>query len=292
MTADSLTSTLRGVKNLPTLPQVAIHLLQLLNDPDSSIEDVNGVMSKAPSLAATVLRIVNSSYYGLRHKVSSLSHALSLLGYRAVKNMVLTAAASGLFRVRKCTACFSEETFTLHSIASAAVCRYLAHFSGVADPEFAFSLGLLHDIGKLTMDQCFPEEYYGAVMWARRNREHAHIAELGQCGYDHSQVGEALATLWKLPQDLSGAIGLHHNHEAIIGNDILALAHIADYACCVKGYSCYDMFIPVELNHDAWKRLGLDANVLPHLFTALGAEIDNAREMLASAVGTSAGSKL
>ena len=284
MTPETLTASLQGVRNLPSLPQVALHLLQLLNNPKSSIADVNAVMSKDASLAATVLRMVNSSYYGLRHKVSSLSHALSLLGYRTVKNMVLTAAASGLFRVRKRTQCFNEEVFGLHSVASAAVCRYLAHFSGVADPEVAYSLGLLHDIGKLTMDQCFPEDYHKAVVWARENHERAHVAEMSQCGYDHCQVGEAIVTLWKLPSELSTAIGLHHTENPAVSQDILAVAHIADYACCVKEYGCYDMFVPVELDRDAWNRLKLDADVLPHLFNALGTEIDNAREMLAGAL--------
>ena len=279
MTAPALSEVLAGVKNLPTLPQVAVRLLELLNDPTSCIDDINKVMSKDTSLAATILRTVNSSYYGVRQRVSSLAHGLSLLGYRVVKNVVLTAAASGLFRVRKCTACFDENVFALHSVATAAICRYLAHFSGVADPELAYSVGLLHDIGKLTMDQCFSKEYFAAVTWAKENRKPAHVAEMTQCGYDHAQVGEALVRLWKLPEDIAEAIGLHHNTEAMVSQHLIAIMHLADYACCVKEYTSYDMFVPVELNHEVWKRLGLDADVLPHLFASLTKEIDAAREM-------------
>jgi len=282
MIAQSLEEALSNVKNLPTLPALAVRLLELLNDPNSSVRNINDVMGKDPSLAATILRIVNSSYYGLRHHVTSLTHALSLLGYRAIKNVVLTAAASGLFRVRNCTPCFDATAFSLHSVASAATCRYVAHYSGAIDPETAYSLGLLHDIGKLTLDQCYPKEYFSAVMSARRQHKASYLLEREVCGYTHAEVGEALVRLWKLPDMLAGAIGRHHDDEAVGEDDLIAIAHIADYACYVKEYRAHDGFVAPELNPEAWRRLSLHADVLPDLFTSLDDEIKGAREMFAS----------
>jgi len=275
----SLEDTLSNVDNLPTLPQVAIRLLDLLNDPQSSVGDINQVMMQDPSLAATILRIVNSSYYGLRHHVSSLSHALSLLGYRAVKNVVLTAAASGLFRKRKRTPCFDPQAFSLHSIASAATCRYLADYSGVVDPETAYSFGLLHDIGKLAMDQCFSKDYFDAVMQSRRQHRPSYETEKEVCGHTHAEVGEVLVTMWKLPQPLCSAIGRHHDARGVDSDELIAIAQVADYVCAVRDYTSFDYFVRPELNEAAWKRLSMQGDVLPNLFSALDEHIQQARDM-------------
>ncbi|HUV39515.1 MAG TPA: HDOD domain-containing protein [Planctomycetota bacterium] len=279
MSVQNLESILSGVQNLPTLPQVAIRLLELLNDPKSSVKDLNQVMTSDPSLAATILRIVNSSYYGLRHHVSSLTHALNLLGYRVVKNVVLTAAAAGLFRKRNCTACFDPQAFSLHSVASAATCRYLADYSGAVDPETAYSFGLLHDIGKLAMDQCFSTEYFNAVMHARRQHQASYLAEKEICGHTHAEVGEALVTMWKLPGPLCQAIGRHHDAGAVDENSLIAISQVADYACGVKDLGSREVAVRPQLNEQAWHRLSMHGDVLPSLFSALDEQIQRAREM-------------
>jgi putative nucleotidyltransferase with HDIG domain len=276
-------SRLADVRDLPSLPVTAMTLLQLLSDPETEIDDISKTMARDPALTATVLRIVNSSYYGLRNKVAGLPLALSILGYRTVENIVLTAAAAGVFRRKNVTPQFSPQAFAKHSIAAAAVCRFLARFSKDLAPDLAFSVGLLHDIGKLAMDQCFPAEYTMAVERARSLSIAIHKAEEQVWGCNHATVGCILARHWKLPDELCESIAHHHDLAGAPNRKRIACCYMADYVCAVKSLSTPDRFTPAELDREAWNLLRLDPRVLPDLLGILDQEIQEASLMFSAA---------
>ena len=272
-------SKLAGVRDLPSLPETTMSLLQLLSDPNTENDDINCTMARDPALTATVLRIVNSSYYGLRHKVASLLLALNILGFRTVKNIVLTAAAAGVFNHRNKTPQFSPQAFAKHSIAAAAICRFLAKFSRDIPPDLAFSVGLLHDIGKLAMDQTFPDEYSRSVKLAQNLGMPIHKAEEQVWGCNHAAVGAFLARRWKLPEELCEGIASHHDLAGAANRKLIACCYMADYVCAVKSLTTPDRFLPAELDRDAWTHLRLDSRVLPDLLAILDQEIREASLM-------------
>ncbi len=278
-----------GVQDLPTLPETAATLIRMLGDPETETEEINRVMARDPALTATILRVANSSYYGLRHKVAGLPLALSILGYRTVRNIVLTAAAAGVFKRKNKTPQFSPQAFVKHSIASAAVCRFLAKFSKDIPPDLAFSAGLLHDIGKLVMDQCFPEEYTRAVAMARSEGIATHKAEEQAWGCDHAKVGSMLARHWTLPEELCDAIEWHHNISATPNRNLTACCYMADYVCTVKSLTTPDRVKPAELDRDAWSHLKLDPRIMPDLLTILDQEIQEATTMFSAALADTDG---
>ncbi len=272
-----------GVRDLPALSPVAVRLMELLHSPQSSMVEISEVLSREPSLTTSVLRYVNSSQYGLSNRVSSLSHALCLLGFRAVRNIVLTAAVADLFRKPPRSPCMNMSLFAVHSIAAAVVARRLASYTNIGEPEQSYTLGLLHDIGKLVLDQCYPDDYLRAIAFARRSHQPSWMSERSLIGYDHAAVGAALAETWKLPPDIVEGIRRHHETQAAVENELYLIAHITEYVCWVKGYRCHDAFAAPELNEAAWRRLHLDARALTHLLSALDIEIQSACEMFLSA---------
>ena len=269
---------LAGARDLPAPSKAAARLLELLNSNQSSVGEVTSSLEKAPALSAALLQYVNSPQYGLRNRVSSLSHAVCLLGFRTVRNIALTASIAELFHRPAKSPCMNMSQFAAHTLASAVVARRLSSYTGVGEPEQCYTLCLLHDVGKLVMDSCYPDDYLRAVTFARRTHQPTWMSERNTMGYDHAALGEALARLWKVPEDIVTAIGRHHDVQAAVETEMQLVAHVTEYVCWVKGYRCHDDFAAPELNEAAWYRLRLDAAALTHLLGALDVEIQHVCE--------------
>lgn len=276
-----LVPILVGARDLPQISPVAMKLIALLDSPQSAVADIAAILEKpqVADLAGAVLNLVNSSQYALRTRVTSLNHAISLLGFQTTRNALLTAAVAELFRRPPRAPCMNPSAFAVHSVASAIVARRLSSFTRLADPEMSYTLGLFHDLGKLVLDQCWPDDYQRAVAFARRTHQPSWMSERTVLGYDHAELGAALARVYKLPEAVSEAIGRHHDVQAATESDLLVIAHITAYVSWVKGYRCHDEFAAPELNETAWRRLHLDARALEHLLSALDVEIQSACEM-------------
>jgi putative nucleotidyltransferase with HDIG domain len=270
---------LSTVEDLPALPETAMALLQMLGDPDIEVDAINRTLSRDPELSAAVLRIANSPYYALRNKVTGLHLVLSILGHRAVRNIVLTAATATVFARKNRTPQFDSHAFTAHSLAVAATCRFLARFSRDTSPDMAFSVGLLHDIGKLTMDQCLPEEYTASVERARELHVPIQVAERAVWGCDHAAVGALIARKWGLSKDFCDAIAYHHDMKNTPCPKLTASCCMADYVAAVKSLTTPDRFTPPEMDRDAWSHLRLDSRILPDLLAILDPEIEQASQM-------------
>lgn len=279
MTQQALERIISRVKQLPALPEVAGRLMELLGDPGSSIEEVNALISRDPALTATIIKLVNSSYYGLRKQVASLSRALSLLGFRTVKNIVLTAAATGLFETSETSDLFHARDFARHSVAQAVVCRYLARYSGCCDPETAFAAGLLHDIGKLLTDIAFHDRYSQIAGLARRENITYYEAETEVWELDHAAIGALLAKYWHFPPLLCDAIRHHHSLEEESTRDISALNMLSDYFATVKKTPCPNSFGSPMINREVWGELRLETQALPALLRELQNEVGLANDI-------------
>lgn len=153
-----LLAKIKGNPQLPSLPAVAVRVLELAKQSNASVENVTKVISSDPALAAKVLKTVNSSFYGLPHQVSTISHALVLLGMQTVKTLALGfSLASGLNAGKSSR--FDYVRFWRQSLFSAVAARTLAKVLGDREPEEAFLAGLLSDIGTLAMHRGLGAEY-------------------------------------------------------------------------------------------------------------------------------------
>jgi len=276
-----LLARLGDLTDLPSLPNVASDLIWKLNDPDTGIADVTGPLSQDPALAGQMLKMVNSAYYGVRQEVTSLSQAITLLGYRTVQTVVLSAAAKGVFRLRCKSPRFDQEAMTLHSIAAAAVARHLARTSRKVNPDLAFSVGLLHDIGKLAIDQVAPDHYTTLFDDAKEQETDLLAAEksTGSCG--HCVAAAQLGDHWRLPSDIVDGIGHHHTMASAENADMTAVMLITDYICQMKQLGAPDNFSEPQLDREAWSAVGIPSTELAPMLSGVDEHIAQAREIFA-----------
>lgn len=220
---------------LPTIPDVAIKVNQLISNPKSSASDLAKIIASDPALSTKVLRVVNSALYGLRQPVNSTNQAIVILGYKALRELVLGVSIYTALPKGK----INHELFWRQSIATAAVCRHLAKRLNLpGDSEIYFTAGLLHEIGMIVLVHHLPEMFEKAIACFEMPQfENISIyeAERHAFGSDHGFIGSVLLEKWGLDQKLIDVLRYyarpmevpHHGQEM---RRILmpALIHVAD----------------------------------------------------------------
>ncbi len=200
-----------ALKALPPFPAVALQLLSLLDDDEAPMKKIVGLLRIDPALSAEILRVSNSALYGLSRRVDNVSHAIAVLGTEVVKRLALTVAlgrfSHSFLRNQELRICWD------HSVACALIAEELAEALDVARDR-AYTSGLLHDVGRLALLACYPNEYGNLLAVARENDFDELECERQLFDIDHCAAGEWLGREWNLPQDFVDAIGQHHTAEA------------------------------------------------------------------------------
>ena len=202
-------SRIWGSASLPTLPSVAIRLLDLSRDPDVDIDEVVDVVRQDPAIAARILKTTNSSLFGFRHEVTSLDRAVPLLGTTVVTSLALSFSLV--------EAAMNTGTMSIHygnywrqSVVQGVAAEILSHQHGAGLECEYFLAGLLADLGRLAMLKTIPAEYLPALEQADAERMALFDAERKHLGFDHVTIGLKLMETWKLPPTLREAVELHH----------------------------------------------------------------------------------
>jgi putative nucleotidyltransferase with HDIG domain len=207
---DDLVPSVRdGLKLLPPLPTVVLELLKEIQSSTSTASSIADIAASDPSLAASLLRAVNNSALGLRNKVTSISQAVSLLGFDAVRTLVIRFKLEGLLPHRSEASMVASEDIWTHSLVVSYISAALASRVHEVDRGFVSTLGLLHDLGRLAI--CSQHADYAAALRAANiNGEPLLAREAIAFGADHAAVGAMLGNRWQLPADLNTAIRWHH----------------------------------------------------------------------------------
>lgn len=190
---------------LITLPEVYIKLQQIIYNDDFSLSEITEVISYDPAITARLLRMVNSSFFGLASRIDTVSHAVNYLGAQQVHDLVLATSIAQSFND------MNNEAFNLHqfwhqSVYCAVAARELAVLCNVLDSERLFVTGLLHDIGHLMMRQSIPELTQQAENDAQQQNISLSKAEKNLIGFDFTAVGAQLLKNWNLPDSLTNSI--------------------------------------------------------------------------------------
>ncbi len=196
------------IEQIPTLPIISDHIQTLFKDDDVSVKQLESIIEKDPPLAAKLIKLVNSSFYGLLNKIGSIEHALVILGFREVRNVVLGFTIQSHFNNIKGS--FDPKRFWKHSVVCSQIAKYLGkHYNTVDDGTFFLS-GLIHDIGKLVIDQYFPEEFSQITDVISSENITFSKAEKEVLGVTHYQVGAKLLQQWQFPRKVTMQVFYHH----------------------------------------------------------------------------------
>lgn len=274
---------IQRIQELPTLPSTISKIMELVESESSTSEDLAQVISKDQSISSLILKLVNSAFYGHMRQISSISHAIVILGYTTVRTMALGVSIFNSSPGKKAAA-FDRKKFWLHSIGVATITRKIATHAPARDGldmESVFLSGLLHDIGKVIFDQFFNQEYNDVVESALKNHQWIGNSEFAFFGLNHAEAGNFLAQKWQFPPTVISAIRCHHSTALCEGEAERAMAcmvNLADYLCrkAVIGSGGDNEDMP--LDEEALSFLGISHKTLLHI----ASEVENDREMIES----------
>lgn len=255
------------VKNLDDLPSLPAVVMELLNSIDQDEVDI-AVLAKKVShdqaLTAKTLRLANSSLFGLQVKVTTIQQAITFLGFQSTRNLITAAAVTGCFADKQCPG-FDHRTFWRHSIATAACAKVLARHVRF-NQDYAFTAGLLHDIGRLVLVTSFPELYAQVLAYQQEKDCYALEAERAVIGIDHVEAGLALAEHWNFSDTMRLAIAGHHEPEKPGAGFLATIIHVADAVVhALDLVQKPDDLVP-PVSTVAWQALNLSEDTCLHLF--------------------------
>ncbi|HEB68898.1 MAG TPA: HDOD domain-containing protein [Desulfobulbus sp.] len=213
-----------------TLPHIVTRLAQLINDDSSTLRDFEEIISLDPALVGRLLTLVNSSYYGLVHKVDSVSRAIALLGMKNLHNIAVTDALKGMFRSNRKNSAFSHDRLWIHCAATGICSKMIAERIFSINGDDAYLAGILHDIGLIVEWQGAEKKFL--EMYSRLQPDGPSIIELEQeyIGTDHCEIGYLLAEEWQMMDSLSEAIRDHHTVDQDIAPESLTgILQISEY---------------------------------------------------------------
>jgi len=212
-TSAELEDLIDGTVSIPTIPTVLTEITAIFDSPDGSAKDAAKVIEKDPAIATRALRLVNSSFYGLKNPVSNINLACSILGLKVIKNLVVQATVLQTFGAEE-REDFDADWLWDHSFKTAVACRLLAEQTAVAEnfsKEDAYTCGLIHDIGKLILIDSQQERFAEALQVSRAADIPLAKAEGEVFGFNHAHVGGLLANRWKLAPNVQAAVMYHHS---------------------------------------------------------------------------------
>jgi putative nucleotidyltransferase with HDIG domain len=224
----------RTLEALPPLPAIALRVMEIVQDPNSSAKDIALIVSADPGLTAAMLRVANSAAYRRSRDVTSVQEALVVLGFVQARNIAMSSAITGAYAPSAANALFRIEAFWRHSIAVALKASKLAANTRGVEPAAAFTAGILHNIGRLAMFYANPAGLDQTVAEVMRRGVAIEFAERVLMGYDHSALGAVLAEKWRLPSEIVEAIRNHHtdaNGDPTLGSVVAE----ADKYCIAHG---------------------------------------------------------
>lgn len=210
---------------LPSIPAVVQELISNFDNPDLDSQHLAEKIGQDQALAAKVLRVANSAFYGLPRQIGSIQEAVTVLGFSTVRSLVLSAGIIDAFATTS-PACVDRKQYWQRSLATAIYARAVAKCLR-QDSETAFSAGLLHDIGILVLDVCDHERF--AALWRDTQAgENGLIeAERAALGFDHAELGAEVARRWKFPPAIEEAIRHHYQPEHPPFQPLTGCVHVA-----------------------------------------------------------------
>jgi putative nucleotidyltransferase with HDIG domain len=258
MTPEEIKNRIYSIIQLPALPTVAMEVVEMVDNPRTTASRLGKVISSDQALTAKVLKIANSPFYGFPRKISTIEFAIIILGYDALKEIVISISLISALQKRS-DATFDAQTFWDHAITTGVLARRLSRDLGYRVTGEVFVGGLLHDIGISVLHRYFRNEYRRIVEIARDGDLSFREAEESVLGITHAEVGGWLAERWNLPGQLVDAILYHHTpSQARRNREMVAIIHYADVLANRSLGRGLEWDTAIELDHEGLSETGLN----------------------------------
>ena len=273
---------LAKVRSLPAMASTATRMTKLLEDPNVKITEVVGTIKYDPGLTANVLKLANSAYFGFSRSVTSIRHAIMLMGMKQVHRLVIAASFSSLMNKSVVGYELPEGELWRHSVASAVAAEKLCHMLDIKVSDIAFTAALLHDVGKLIMSSFVDKDFNEIESTAHKEDESFEIAEKDILGIDHAEVGGVILDGWSFPKELVEGVRWHHNPEGFKGENrmVVDVVHMADTLCLTEGIGVGREGLQYRPSEEVVARLGLKTLMLETIISHTMSGMDELKEIL------------
>ena len=241
---------------LPEIPSIAFELQKVIENPMSSADRIARVVGKSPSLTTVLLKIVNSSFYSLPSKISTVSHAVSLIGTREISALALGICILSIFKnIPEKT--INTHSFLKHSLLCGLLSRVFAAHKNLSQTEQLFVAGLVHDLGRLILYTYFPDDALNVLVRSRNRNIVMYEAEKECLGCDHALLGKKLMQQWRLPVILENCVLYHHKPSPAPQPVPASIVHLSDIIANSLGIgSSGEKNVP-PIDNKAWGNLEL-----------------------------------
>lgn len=264
-----------AIDRLPALPSIVNKALNLLDDPNSTTKDISKVISLDPILTARILRIANSAFYGFPRRIKTIKDAAIILGFDTIRALIVAASVHKLFSNELKGYKVERGELWRHSVGTAMCAQKLASFFNI-DSDETFIAGLLHDIGKVVIDQLIDEEFNSIMkLVVEDNLSFIHAEEL-ILGFNHAEIGAKVALKWNLPNYLVDAIKYHHeplNSRKL--KKIPTIIKISDSICLMFGFGIGGEELTLNQRKSLSKVLKISTTHLEKLMIDIGENVLN-----------------
>jgi putative nucleotidyltransferase with HDIG domain len=265
MKSDDIDKIMDKVEALPSIPGSAVKLLALLDNAESSVQEIEDVLRMDPGLTANVLKLTNSAYFGIPSKVGSVKRAVMLLGMKKIKQLVMASCVGAVMDGPIPGYDLPAGELWRHSIAVSVAAEGLSRELKLDGSEDIFTAALVHDVGKLVMGQ-FVRDDMAAIEAAAGGDVSFEIAEKNVLGTDHAEIGARILSQWSLPEDLVHAVRWHHDPDgAGTPNRTTDIVHVANVLCLMMGIGVGREGLQYEPSPSVTRRLGLKPFHLEHV---------------------------
>ena len=225
-----LATFLRGIEDIPTLPHVVIELLDKIEDPEASPDELADLIMVDQVLATKMIRMVNSAFWGLRREVNSVRETIVLLGLRNISALAYSATLANTFE--RDAPLMQRVRFWEHAFGCALFSRLIAQRVGYPETELAYLAGLLHDIGESIIALHAYRKFEAVVRYMLDHSTTFFVAEERILGFNHTDLGPWLTEKWLLPAQLSDVITYHHSLPDLgCQSELVTIVRLADLVC-------------------------------------------------------------
>ena len=282
------TKIISKMQDIKSFPQFVMETMRKLNDPESNAADVAKSLSRDEGLVLRILKLANSAAYGMTRNISNISEAIALLGYKSVSTIILAATVYSAMDKGLSGYALDRGELWRHSLMVAYTSRQLAKITGKVSTEDAYVGGLLHDIGKVILND-YVRFGYGIIV---KMVEEKHIpfteAELKVLGFDHAMIGEILVERWEMPEAYRIAVAYHHKPNELPEDKkqhqpLLDIVTVSNNICLMLGIGLGADGLQGYMFPEPLERLGITN------FEALLAEMIDFASSVAADMGDMAG---
>lgn len=280
---EALERLFEHIGTVASFPAVGQRVLSLTDGENASPEELRDAIQGDPVLVAHILRRLNSSYFGLSHRIADVRTAVNLLGVREIRNLAVTVFMAKMFEEDGSHGTYRREGLWSHAVSVGVCARLVSRVCGRSMPEEAYVAGLLHDIGLILLDQTLRRHFVRVLDELRPNLP-THEVENQILSFDHATLGGYVAQRWNFPQQVVDAIAYHHHPLSYKGphQEMVYLVSIANYLCSRAGRTSLGIHNVVAPPDEVYRGLGLDHVSLTIICSELETTLERAEALATS----------